>query len=353
LKWEEIGTLAELHGVRPRLLQVLQQQDFGADAAPLRSNLEAFHRAYAPGRLHYAAELIKVAELLKERRIEFALFKGAPLAIQLYGHVAGREFSDLDLIVRQCDMNSAADALQSCGYAPYVADKAYREAFLAYQQQFMFVNPKSLLIIDVHWKFITKGVPFPIEPEEIWHNLANFDLAGRKLPTLGSNELAVFMAGHGTKEGWSSLKWVLDFALLADRATDIDWIGVHERSKRHRCGRTVLLGVLLASNLFNARFNVSLLEMARADERAQQIAASVIARLQSRSVREYNEALLANFDLCEHWWQRTLVAMGILTTRTTGDYKALPLPRQLWQVYHFLRPFRLALLACGLGTSRR
>jgi hypothetical protein len=32
----------------------------------------------------------------------------------------------------------------------------------------------------------------------------------------------------------------------------------------------------------------------------------------------------------------------LLTTRTVGDYQAMPLPKSLWQFYYLTRPFRLA-----------
>ena len=32
----------------------------------------------------------------------------------------------------------------------------------------------------------------------------------------------------------------------------------------------------------------------------------------------------------------------LLTTRTVGDYEAMPLPKPLWGIYYLMRPFRLA-----------
>jgi Uncharacterised nucleotidyltransferase len=352
LDWTAIRTFAESNSVRPRLLAALRTTDFGADADRLGIDLETFQRTHALRRMNYAAELIETMEILTARRIEFATFKGVSLAVQLYDDIAGREFNDIDIIVRPRDMDAATDAMMARGYVPRVADKAYREAFLAYQQQYLFEHPQSHLIIDLHWGFVTKGVPFPIEPEEIWNNLANLNLAGRKIPTLCNEDLALFLAGHGTKESWRDLGWVLDFALLADTGAGIDWANVYRRAERHRCGRAILLGVLLTSTLFGARWDGHLLELAQADATAQKMAAAIVSRLQHQSHREYSEAMLANLDLCENWWQRARVLADLMTTRTTGDYEFLPLTPALWPAYHAFRPFRLALVACGWGGRR-
>jgi hypothetical protein len=39
---------------------------------------------------------------------------------------------------------------------------------------------------------------------------------------------------------------------------------------------------------------------------------------------------------------RLLAIASLLTTRTVGDYEAMPLPKSLWGLYYLTRPFRLA-----------
>ena len=39
---------------------------------------------------------------------------------------------------------------------------------------------------------------------------------------------------------------------------------------------------------------------------------------------------------------RLLPIKALLTTRTVGDYQAMPLPKSLWGLYYLTRPFRLA-----------
>ena len=49
------------------------------------------------------------------------------------------------------------------------------------------------------------------------------------------------------------------------------------------------------------------------------------------------------FGLNTHdkWLHRLLPIKALLTTRTVGDYQAMPLPKSLWGLYYLTRPFRL------------
>src|SRR5262249_45403638 len=158
--------------------------------------------------------------------------------------------------------------------------KPYRQAFLAYQQQYMFVNHECGLAFDLHWEFVGKGIPFPIQSDEIWHTRLSFTLAGRKIPTLGHDELALFLVVHGLKGEWRSLGWILEFATIVARSANIDWMKIYRRAEGRQCGRAVLLALLLASILFGARVDERLLELAYADVRTQDRAAGILERVQ-------------------------------------------------------------------------
>src|SRR4029077_799751 len=117
-----------------------------------------------------------------------------------------REFNDIDLIVHEADVRAAESVLRSCGYqAANRRSLEYREAFQAYQRQYMFKDKGSVAGIELHWDFTPRGVPFPVCASEIWTTLEHVRISGRNIPTLGTDVLAVFLAGHGAKEGWKCL----------------------------------------------------------------------------------------------------------------------------------------------------
>src|SRR5262249_29992819 len=119
--------------------------------------------------------------------------------------------------------------------------------------------------VDLHWRLSSKGVAFALRPHEIWPRLANVPLAGRTVPSLAPDDLALFLAAHGTKERWKRLAWVCDFAELLRANQDINWSVVLERAQRAHSSRALLLAILLASKLLDAPAPVWLLEKARSN----------------------------------------------------------------------------------------
>jgi hypothetical protein len=54
---------------------------------------------------------------------------------------------------------------------------------------------------------------------------------------------------------------------------------------------------------------------------------------------------IATHDLLLH---KLWPVASLLTTRTVGDHKAMPLPKPLWGMYYLTRPFRLTQKAVGI-----
>ncbi len=342
--WTRVFSLAAMHGVRPHLLHALRSPQCSVEASEIKEKLERFEWAQAARNLTFTRELLRIADKLDSRGIPFATFKGATLALTLYGGLARREFNDIDLIVRHADMPAAEEALQSCGYRAMFGAAHYRSAFLAYQQQHMFVNDDSSIGIDLHWGFAPKGIPFPIHAGTIWGNLETVQIGGRQIPTLGRDDLAILLAGHGTKERWRSLDWICDFAFFYDSHTEIDWSALIARARRIRCERPILLGCTLISELMGISVNPKILQSARSEPSIQALVRSIVTGLSASSIEA--DAVAAgnrvDFVLCETSIQKLNVLLRLCFIPTVGDYETMPIPRSLWPLYHVTRPFRLA-----------
>ena len=162
------------------------------------------------------------------------------------------------------------------------------------------------------------------------------------MPTLAQDDLALFLAAHGTKEGWRSLGWVCDFAELLRNCHDIDWAAILTRALVSHSSRPLLLAIVLASALLDAPGPAELLDKARNNSAVRALAEKARARM----LRTANEGELGEFLNGLHTYDRMrdrlLHVVTMLTTRTVGDYQAMPLPKSLWGIYYLTRPFRLA-----------
>jgi hypothetical protein len=151
----------------------------------------------------------------------------------------------------------------------------------------------------------------------------------------------LFLAAHGTKEGWQRLLWLCDFAEFLRRHQDLDWIAILQRAARSHSSRQLLLAIELAAAILDAPAPAELLDKARSSSAVQSLARRARERMLLTAPKGSWEF---RFGLNTHdkFLHRLLPIKALLTTRTVGDHRAMPLPKSIWGLYYLTRPFRLA-----------
>jgi hypothetical protein len=337
--------LATQHGVRPQLIGGLQSLSWEAVPAAARASLEDYQRFQCARALSLAEELCRVAAAFAAKGLRLAAFKGPALAVALYGDVSRREYADLDILVPEHEVDQSERLLGSLGYHGDAGDRAFRRAFLGYLRQCAFVHPGIAAAIDLHWDFSGIHVPFPLTPAEVWRDLAQVSIGDHVIATVSGANLALLLAGHGTKEAWRCLGWVCDFALLLDRHPELDWLEIHRRAKAQGCGGAVLLGCAMALELLEVQVPPVLRDPLAASTRVRALASSLSHELRRGLPLPAPEKHFSDFHLCDSKFDKLKGVVRLALTRTTGDYEAMKLPQALWPVYYATRPFRLAAKA--------
>jgi Uncharacterised nucleotidyltransferase len=339
--WVVLFNLAAAHAVRPQLFHALRALNWISVPVEMKQSLLDFWKVHKARSLLAVSELIRLSHELSQRTIRFATFKGPSLAAGLYGDPSLREYEDIDLIVDERRLVETESVLNTLGYRAVDGGSAFRYAFLSYQRQFAFVREMPSFAIDLHWDFVGSHVPFPIRPKEIWSNLEEVDIGGWGVPTLGKSDLALLLAGHGTKEGWRRLSWVGDLAMFIEKYPDLDWGHLLTRAQQRGCGQSLLLGARLVYELLGAAAKIDFHNVAKDRKQLAFKAKTVLHRIRNEIPASVDRDLL-DFELCTNGFQKARALGELLFARTTGDYAAMPLPRPFWRVYHVTRPFRLA-----------
>ncbi len=342
IDWQILLKLAAHHCVRPMLLQTLKSVCWDAVPQKIQFELTLFNKANVQKNLLFTGELLRLLGLFQQNAIPIAAFKGPVLADSVYGDISLREFSDLDVIVHEADLSKAEDILTARGYQADFPDRHYRSAFLSYQGQYALRHSNTGISVDLHWRLSGRGVPFPLQLAEIWPRLEQVMIADRTVPTVAHDDLALFLAGHGTKEGWRSLIWVCDFAEFLRKYQDIDWVAVLDRAQQSHCSRSLLLAIALASTLLDAPAPAALVDRAWKNSAIRALAQEAKLRMLHTVPEGELGEFLNDLNTADRLTQRLRRVAILLTTRTVGDYKAFPLPKSLWGLYYFTRPFRLA-----------
>jgi hypothetical protein len=342
IDWQILLKLAAQHCVRPMLLQTLKSVCWDAVPQKIQLELTLFNKANVQKSLLFTGELLRLLDLFQQNAIRIAAFKGPVLAHSVYGRISLREFSDLDVIVQEQDLSKAEEILTARGYQADFADRDYRSAFLSYQGQYAFRDSNTRISVDLHWRLSSKGVAFPLQSAEIWPGLEKVTIAGRTVLTLAHDDLALFLAAHGTKEGWRSLIWVCDFAELLRNYQDIDWVAVLDRAQRSHSSRQLLLAIALASTLLDAPAPAALIDRAWKNSAVRTLAEQAKLRMLRAVPEQEPEEFLNSLYTHDRLRHRLWPVATLLTTRTVSDYQAMPLPKSLWGIYYLTRPFRLA-----------
>jgi hypothetical protein len=344
LDWTTFLDLCRSHSVRPLVHRVFAL--VGSDTLPpeVYASLEHFTRRNTLRNAILTVELLRVVATLRQKGIENATFKGPLLAQHAYGSIGLREFVDIDIMVREKDFPLAERFLNEEGYE--TADR--NPEYLARLGQITLTRPGELCSIDLHWKLSPFGMSFPFSENEIWSKLQKLPLSGSDVSTLAWDHTALFLAFHGFKERWSSLKWICDFAALASSRPELDWEDLRARAERNHCSRSLLVAASLSHALGLAAPD-QLLGAARHDRAVEALTRRTIARLADREKPE--DDLTIFFETAaglERRRDKLRLAATMLTTLTVSDLTLIQLPRRLRGLYYLIRPFRLVGKALNL-----
>jgi len=332
---------AQKHSLRPQLIRSLAELGWARVPPAERAALENFRQLHSAMSLANAEQLGRIADALAARGVRFAAFKGVTLAIILYGDLSAREYTDIDLIVPADALDAAEDVVEALGYVNDHSDRRFRHAFQGYQRQLAFTHPDRASV-DLHWDFTGSHLPFPLSPADIWGALETVEVGHRHVPAIAGPDLALLLAGHGTKERWRSLGWVVDFAVLVERQGDLDWASIHARAQAQGCGDNVLLACALAERLLGVAVPRPLALLLGRSARVDRLASALIEGLRHGGRGPQAVRNLADIDVCDRRWDRIAASVKLALTPTVSDYRAMPLPSSLWPLYRVTRPFRLA-----------
>jgi hypothetical protein len=248
-------------------------------------------------------------------------------------------------------VSDAEQLLLAGGYRCPDGDRVFRRAFLAGQRQYTFVRESDALVVDLHWGFSGRHVPFPLATASAWSDLRRLAMGDHEVATLSQANLALVLAGHGTKEGWRLLKWISDFARLVGRAPALDWLEVHRRAHRQGSGDAILLACAMAAQVLDVPVPRALAALVTQNGHVRSAARALADRLRLSTHGEPSH--FADLALCDDGLGRIRAGLGLAFTPTSGDYRALPLPPPLWPAYYLTRPFRLAAQALAGAIGRR
>jgi hypothetical protein len=361
IDWDYLLRLAIGHRVVPLLYKSLSVINSDRISTDFLAQLYDLFQDNALRNLSLTREVIRLVDLLKQYQIPAISFKGAALALFVYGNVALRQFDDLDLLVPKQDFLKARDLLIANGDyqqpkpSHFLTDEE-EATYLQAHCECSLIHKNEQFSVDLHQE-LTGGVflSYPFNFKYLQQRLIPVSSQSHLL-SLCPEDLLLYLCVHGAKSLWERLAWLCDIAELIRICPEMDWEHLLEIARTVEIERMLLLGLLLAQNVLSVTLPKSVLARIEADPEVEHLARQVYRQLLSGNyalTKTLNsKKLIFQFRCIEcfsdqiHYCIRCFFYHGLTPLRrlikpTCKDRLFLPLPRPFYFLYYLLRPIRL------------
>lgn len=335
------------HAVRHAVIPLIDQE-LGRNAADLidpdiSSWLRSAAQEGAMRSLRLSGELVAVQRATAGAGVSAIPFKGPTLAVLAYGNLALRQFEDLDILVRDRELDRARAALLAAGYSPVLELSEDQRTSIVLSGHHEQLHHSAIgTTVELHWSLNNRALTHDSFEHHWWENLQSVSLGGVTMQTLGPERLLLYLCMHGGKHSWARLSWLCDLQRALRRYASADWSTIWRLARENGATRMVAIGLGLVEELFDGR---SLTAPACAgkprDTSAEQVCSLFAQRL--RDDPDPNRPLDFRVQLQsrERFRDRLRYTWHVLATPKPADVALLGLPRALHGLYYIARPLRL------------
>ena len=342
LDWDRALRLAARDGLRPLLHRHLTRHASTAAPAVIET-LRGYAQKNSAFGLLFTGELLRLLAALDAAGVDAMPFKGPALAQQVYGHVALRQFCDLDILVRDADVWTASAVLEAHGFTADAPIPEHRRAACLKQDYVrLFRRDGGRTIVELHWAVAPRSFAVRFDGAAVWQRASSMALQGRTVRVPAHEDLLLMLCVHGSRHGWDTLEQLAALAELV-RSAPLDWRAVWQRAGAMHCRRMVAFGLLLAHALFDAPLPPDAAAAWRsAPLRALALAIAAGHRVEAAETLTYGRLAARQLRLKDTWADRARAVAGELTLTTPADWALVDLPRPLSAAYPLVRAVRVA-----------
>jgi hypothetical protein len=235
LAWPRLLAQAGVHGVVPGVHRALMQLGFIGVPAEARHALQASQRIHAARNALAARQLAAALDRFARAGIAAIPLKGVALAEALYGDVAARATSDLDVLVKRHDVARAFEVLLAHGYA-HGEDEPVGpgeiDALLDSNMEYSFVpaDRHGVLRLELHWDVAWRWVGDGAALADLWAGATSGTYRGVTAWSLSPEWRVLYLCVHAARHRWGRLKWLVDVDAVCRRGA-VDWSQVARRAQ--------------------------------------------------------------------------------------------------------------------------
>ena len=336
--WQRFVEIAEYHGLIPRIGESIPVLS-GILPVDTARSIQQLYEANTRRALWLSRELIRVLKHLESQEIFSLPYKGPALAELLYGNVAARQFSDLDILVHARDVARTRTALGEIGFTPGIAlTQPEERAFLQTGYELTFDSSNGRNLLEIQWQILPRFYMIDFDMEALFRRGITQSIAGVTIRALRAEDLLLVLCVHAAKHLWMQLSWLCDIAALVKK-TRLDWEFVWRECQTLGIRRIVEVTFTLAHCLLGAAVPLA----RQTDDGTDGLVSELIPQI-ARSApfdpesldyfRLFAKTRERPADRARFWWR-------LVTTPSSGEWSAVQLPDALFPLYRAVRAARL------------
>jgi hypothetical protein len=354
LDWVKLIQLAFQHGLMPLLYWNLNAIAPEFVSPTILSQLRQHFQTSAQRNLLQTSELLRVLKILRTHSILAIPFKGPILATSIYNNLALRQFTDLDILVTDRDVEKVKALLISNGYQ--------LEKELGWE--YSFVHLTTQIKIDLHQTIAPKFFIFPIRFAQLWSHAQPIPLAGAKVKSFSPEDLLQTLCVQWGKDCCQKrmrMAQLCDVAELLRVYPHLNWFWILEQCRQLGTERMMLFTLFQVRDLLKVELPDIILDRIQDDPIVESLAAEVRSWLwaeiapsppkkkedtfwtflwfyQHRFYFKLRERNSDKIDYCRYWLQDFLY---FAFAPNAQDRALIKLPRPLTFLYYPLHVIRL------------
>lgn len=254
--WDYLSRTIIERGIGPLFfnkLSLLSNAAFIPEVA--KSNLQqAYFRTLSRSMVLYDA-FRRVADAFTLNHIQVVALKGIHLAEWLYGDIGLRQFSDIDLLVKQEDGEQCLNILSELGFVQSGDEVSHliTEKIGIVHYPAMVRNEVS---VEIHIDLHHRRNAYSLDVNKIIENSEPLIINKSQVQVMELHDLLIYLCIHLDKHfagGEVQFTSFSDITNLLDvHAAEIDWPKLESSCKEYNCVDNVYKYLLIAAEYFNA-----------------------------------------------------------------------------------------------------
>ncbi|MBN2373782.1 nucleotidyltransferase family protein [bacterium] len=229
--WSAVDDYSQRLGVKTLMYRHLSRERFaGYIPREVMLSLKEEYQRQSIRNIRIYGQICQILESMNKIKIPLVLLKGAFLAKWIYGDIALRNLSDIDILCREQDADIVQDKLSELGY------KRQEEIFHSDFHERVFINNFNHLTpllrdrsakVELHIDILNKIPHEKRDMEKVWDAVISCTFDGLQAYRLSVEYQILYLANHlynHMTKGNITLYWFCDIHEMINRCKgEIDW----------------------------------------------------------------------------------------------------------------------------------